>query len=211
MFLSVIIPVYNEEQRLPAAISAIADYLTHKRYNSEIIVVENGSTDNTVLAALAALQNARQLPNITGRVVYSARGKGAAVKTGMLQANGIYRYICDVDLSTPITELPKFFAPMRGGADIVIGSREAAGAERIDEPHRRYITGRIFNALTRPLLPEIRDTQCGFKLFTETAARQLFGRQTITGWAFDVEILYLAQIYLAEVLTCQELTKCMVC
>ena len=147
-----------------------------------------------MLAALAALQNARQLPNITGRVVYSARGKGAAVKTGMLSARGKWRFMCDCDLSMPITELPRLLAETKLAYDIVIASRAAnVGGKRIGEPQGRHLSGLVFNALTRALTPHISDTQCGFKLFSETAARRLFPRQTITGWAFDVEILYLAQ------------------
>lgn len=193
MFLSVIIPAHNEADRLPATIRTIANYLGHKKYSSEIIVVENGSTDGTEAVAWEALHYAKQWSRVTCGVLCSKQGKGAAVKAGMLWAEGTYRYMCDVDLSTPITVLPKLFAPMRDGADVVIASREAAGARRIDEPARRHITGRVFSALTHPLLPGINDTQCGFKLFTETAARQLFHQQTIDGWAFDVEILYMAR------------------
>ena len=197
MFLSVIIPVYNEEQRLPSAVAAVGDFLAAQPYTSEIIVVENGSTDNTVLVGLEALQRVSGVSaktQIKTQLIQSARGKGAAVKTGMLSARGKWRFMCDCDLSMPITELPRLLAETKLAYDIVIASRAAnVGGKRIGEPQGRHLSGLVFNALTRALTPHISDTQCGFKLFSETAARRLFPRQTITGWAFDVEILYLAQ------------------
>jgi dolichyl-phosphate beta-glucosyltransferase len=188
--LSIIIPAYNEEQRLPAALDQIHSFLFQQSYTAEVLVVENGSTDRTLQLAQAA---AARMPEV--RVLHSdLKGKGAAVKMGMLAAQGEYRFICDVDLSMPIAEVNRFFPPALPQMDVAIASREAPGSLRIDEPWRRHWTGRSFNALVRwTLLPGLHDTQCGFKCFRAQVAEECFSRQTISGWSFDVEVLYLAR------------------
>jgi len=114
----------------------------------------------------------------------------------MLQGNGEYLFICDADLSMPVAEIEKFLPLCAAGYDIVIGSREAPGARRYNEPSHRHLTGRVFNAIVRVLaVPGFEDTQCGFKLFRREAARDVFLRQTISGWTFDVEVIYLALRY----------------
>jgi dolichyl-phosphate beta-glucosyltransferase len=121
------------------------------------------------------------------------RGKGAAVRVGMLAAKGRLRFLCDADLSMPIEEIAKFTARVPVHADLAIGCREGLGARRIDEPQRRHSMGRVFNWLVRRLLlPRIQDTQCGFKLFTADAATAVFQHVTVDGWAFDVEALVVA-------------------
>lgn len=192
-FLSVIIPAYNEEQRLPKAIKETALYLMMQDYRSEILVVENGATDKTVEVANYYLTLFTSKTNglIRGRLIHSSKGKGRAVQAGMLCAQGTWLYMADVDFSTPIEFVRRFLPPEFEG-EIGIGSREAPGGKRFNEPIRRKYTGRIFNSMTRLLLPDIKDTQCGFKMFRRDVARDLFKRLTVMGWAFDVEVLYLA-------------------
>ena len=196
VFLSIIIPAYNEEQRLPPSLEKIVTFLQHQGYTSEIIVVENGSTDRTsqVVEHFAATIPAGG--TVALMLMHSTPGKGAAVKAGMLAAQGEYRFICDADLAMPIDEIAKFL-PLhqpRGSFDIAIASREIAGAVRYNEPTYRHVMGRVFNWLVRVLaVPGIQDTQCGFKMFTREAALIVFPMQRIDGWGFDVEVLYIAR------------------
>jgi len=189
-FISIIIPAFNEAQRLPGTLRKINAYLLKQDYPSEIIVVENGSTDGTYTIA-NDMQG--EVHNLT--VIHeNRRGKGWAIRQGMFKANGEYRFICDADLSMPIEEIAKFMPPLELSAPIAIGSREAPGAVRYDEPEYRHIIGRVFNWLVRILLlPRLIDTQCGFKLFREDAAKAIFPRLTIIGWTFDVEALFIAR------------------
>jgi dolichyl-phosphate beta-glucosyltransferase len=189
-FLSIIIPAYNEEKRLPHTLEQVFSFLAKQDYQAEVIVVENGSTDRTYAIAQetsAAFKNLYVFQS-------SAKGKGTAVQQGMLAARGQYRIFCDADLSMPIEEIARFIPP-HNDTDIVIASREVEGAIRYDEPHQRHLTGRVFNLLIRAFaLPGIHDTQCGFKGFKADIAEDLFQHQTIGGWAFDVEILYIAKM-----------------
>jgi len=189
-YLSIIIPAHNEEQRLPHTLEQIADFLSQQDFSSEIIVVENGSSDRTL--ALAQIY-AQRIPNL--RVLHSAeRGKGLAVKMGMLAARGRYRFFADADLSMPIAEVARFIPPALPDAQVAIGSREASGAVRYDEPSYRHVTGRVFNTIVRLLaLPGLEDTQCGFKCFRGDIADEVFPLQTISGWTFDVEVLFIAR------------------
>jgi dolichyl-phosphate beta-glucosyltransferase len=186
--LSIIIPAYNEERRLPGSLDQILAWMETVPYPVEILVVENGSTDRTTEVAEAY---AGRHPQI--RVLHSPKGKGAAVRAGMLAGRGEYLFICDSDLSMPIAEVEKFLPPQLVGYDVAIGSREAPGAVRYNEPTYRHIMGRVFNWIVRLLaIPGFQDTQCGFKLFRRQTALSVFSRQRITGWTFDVEALYLA-------------------
>jgi glycosyltransferase involved in cell wall biosynthesis len=189
-FLSLIIPVYNEAKRLPSALEQAYAYLQQQDYTFEVIVVENGSQDNTLQIAL---DFAQKHPRV--RVLeQKQRGKGLAVKRGMLQAQGAYRFMCDVDFSMPISEIQRFLPPALKDFDIAIASREAPGSVRYHEPAHRHVIGRIYNSLIRwLLLPGLQDTQCGFKCFRAEVAKDLFPRQTLTGWSFDVEILFIAR------------------
>lgn len=189
-FLSIVFPAHNEEKRLPRTLEQTAAFLQAQPYSAEIIVVENGSTDRTLAVAE---EHAARLPML--RVIYEEqRGKGRAVRRGMLAARGEYRFFCDVDLSMPITEINRFFPPQLEGAEIVIASREAPGSVRYNEPAYRHTTGRVFNWMVKTLaLPGIEDSQCGFKCFSASAAEALFPLQTIMGWSFDVELLYAAR------------------
>ena len=188
-FLSVIIPAYNEEQRLPRSLDKIIAWTQTVPYAIEILIVENGSQDRTTAVAESY---ARQYPGL--RVFHSAKGKGAAVQEGMTQGRGDYLFICDSDLSMPIAEVEKFLPPQLVGCDVAIGSREAPGAVRYNEPSYRHLMGRVFNLIVRVMaIPGFQDTQCGFKLFKREAAHDVFRFQTITGWTFDVEALFIAR------------------
>ncbi|HEY2980706.1 MAG TPA: dolichyl-phosphate beta-glucosyltransferase [Anaerolineales bacterium] len=189
-FLSIVIPAHNEERRLPRTLEQVFDFLAGQAFTFEVVVVENGSADRTVEIAHEFARRHAQL-----RVFQEpARGKGRAVKRGMLEARGQYRFICDADLSMPIREVIKFLPPAITDFDIAIGSREAPGAVRHNEPAYRHWGGRAINAAIRLLiLPGLQDTQCGFKCFTAEAAQTLFNLQTLPGWSFDIELLYLAR------------------
>jgi len=205
--LSVIIPAYNEAQRLRPTLERTRAFLDRlgggphaKRamVSYEILVVDDGSTDGTADLALAL---AATIPAL--RVIRSSpnRGKGAAVRIGMLEARGRVRVMCDADGSTPPEEIPRLLAAMEGGAagsgaaPIAIGSRYDDGARvAAAQPLYRRLWSRLCNqVIQRSLVPGIRDTQCGFKAFTASAAQDLFARGRIDGWAFDLEILALAR------------------
>lgn len=153
-------------------------------------MVENGSTDDTGTVVERLARNFDSLRLLT----LPLAGKGRAVRAGVLAAQGGSVFLCDADLSTPAAEIPRFVQTLEEGYDIVVGSREGVGAIRYGEPEYRHIMGRVFNTIVQKLaVPDIQDTQCGFKAFSKEAARELFRLQTIPGWAFDVEILYLAR------------------
>lgn len=190
MFLSIVIPAHNEERRLPPTLQAIDAYLEKQRYESEVLVVENGSQDLTAIVAEAFAAGHERVRVLRER----GRGKGLAVRRGMLEAAGDYRFVCDADLSMPITELAKFLPPALDDYEVAIGSREAAGARRFNEPRFRHIQGRVFTNLVKLFaLPGFEDTQCGFKCFTAAAAADLFRAQRFDGMSFDVEVLYIAR------------------
>ena len=189
-YLSVVIPAYNEERRLPETLDAVRSFLDTKRYAWEIVVADDGSDDATAAIVAGAWGDDERVKLV--RLPH--RGKGWAVKNGMLAAGGRYRFLCDADLSMPIDLLDRLLPESGAPSHIVIGSREAPGARRIGEPRRRWLMGRVFNAMTRILAtPGISDTQCGFKVFHANAAETLFALQTLDGFAFDAEILFLAR------------------
>jgi glycosyltransferase involved in cell wall biosynthesis len=190
-FLSLIIPAHNEDARLPATLNQVVEFAKKQSYSTEVVVVENGSTDRTFQIA----QNFAVTHSFI-QVLRNARmGKGGAVRQGMLAAQGEYRFMCDVDLSMRVEEINRFLPPALEGFDISIASREARGAIRYGEPYYRHFVGRIYNGLIRTLaLPGLQDTQCGFKCFRGGVAEELFPRQTLTGWSFDVEILFIARL-----------------
>jgi dolichyl-phosphate beta-glucosyltransferase len=190
-FLSLVIPAHDEEARLPDTLRQVHEFIDTQPYTTEVVLVENGSQDRTLAIAQDFASTHTQF-----KVLQNPRsGKGRAVRQGMLAAQGEYRFMCDVDLSMPIAEVNRFLAPEMKAFDISIASREAPGAVRYDEPYYRHLVGRAYNGLIRTLaLPDLQDTQCGFKCFSKTAAEDLFPRQTLAGWSFDVEILFIARI-----------------
>jgi len=188
-FLSIVIPAHNEENRLPDTLEQVFDFLGRQSFTSEVIVVENGSSDRTLEVAQGFSRLHENL-----RVIQSARGKGAAVRAGMLAARGAYRFMCDADLSMPVEEIAKFIPPAIKDVDIAIASREAAGAVRYNEPRYRHLGGRAINFFVQLfILPGLNDTQCGFKCFSANAAEAIFSLQTLTGWSFDIELLFIAR------------------
>lgn len=189
-YLSIVIPAHNEENRLPDTLEQIHQFLSTQPYSAEVLVIENGSQDRTLEVAQ---EYCKRIPYL--RVFHEeARGKGLAVKRGMLEAGGEYRFICDADLSMPIAEVNNFLPPRLEEVDVAIGSREAAGAVRYQEPAYRHLIGRIFNAMVRWwALPGLQDTQCGFKAFRGQVAEEVFRLQTLSGMSFDVEVLFIAR------------------
>ncbi|MFN8523105.1 MAG: dolichyl-phosphate beta-glucosyltransferase [Chloroflexota bacterium] len=192
--LSVVIPAFNEESRLPATLERVSAFLSARHSDRgdtyEVLVVDNGSTDRTSEVVRVASERD---PSI--RLCFTElRGKGRAVRLGVGLARGKRVAFCDADLSTPIEEVVGLADRIHDGHPVVIATREGLGARRIGEPVTRHLMGRVFNAVVRTLaVPGIQDTQCGFKAFSEEAARAIFSRQTVTGFGFDVEILYIAR------------------
>ena len=188
-FLSIVFPAYNEALRLPDTLEKTLAFVNSQPYPIEIVIAENCSDDDT----LSVAQRFAVQTDIVNVLHLNQAGKGRAVQAGMLAARGAYRFVCDVDLSMPITEIPRFLPPQMDSADIVIASREAPGSVRYNEPYYRHFIGRIFNNLVRLLvLPQLQDTQCGFKCFNAKAVETLFPLVTIPGWTFDVEVLAIA-------------------
>ena len=191
-FLSIVIPAHNEASRLPPSLEQIDCFLAKQEYSAEVIVVENGSHDRTFDVAQAAARESDYI-----HVIQSPdgiRGKGLAVKQGMLAATGEWRFICDADLSMRIEDLAKFLPPATSGYDIVIASREAPGAVRVDEPDIDILwAGWPPSSSKLTALKDYEDTQCGFKLFSAAVAEDLFQVQRMNGIGFDVELLYIAK------------------
>lgn len=190
-YLSVVIPAYNEARRIGATLKKVTEYLEGQEYTSEILVVDDGSQDQTV-AVVAAFGVAHSTVRVIRNEVN--RGKGAVVQQGMLEARGQYRLFMDADSSTGIGELEKLLTWVKE-ADVVFGSRYLTpGSVKIPQPLKRRILSRSSNWLIQRLaLSGVRDTQCGFKLFTVDAAEAIFPLLTQGGWLFDVELLVIAR------------------
>jgi len=190
IYLSFIIPAFNEEKRIHSTLEATIQYLSKQSFSWEILVMDDGSTDKTALLVKTFCSSDPRVQLIT----LPHKGKGFAVQQGMLQAAGGYRFFADADLSMPIDQFDRFSPELIGDFDIAIASREILGARRLKEPRLRYIMGRAFNLITRLVaLKDISDTQCGFKLFKAEIADRLFSLQRTKGFSFDIEILFLAQ------------------
>jgi dolichyl-phosphate beta-glucosyltransferase len=198
-FLSVVIPAYNEATRLPTTLERVMQYLEGRDYTFEVLVVDDGSEDAT---ANIVEEVAERHPNL-GVIRNPHRGKGYAVRTGMLKARGRFILYSDADFSAPIEEIEKLLPHLMRRYSIAIGSREGSGAVRYDEPFYRHLMGRVFNTFVRLVaLPQFHDTQCGFKAFRRDAAYILFRNLHLYGdnaadvkgamvTGFDVEVLYL--------------------
>ncbi len=189
MHLSLIIPAYNEAQRITVTLRLVTAYIQAQSYSSEILVVDDGSTDGTAEAVEQEFQGIQVIhyePN---------RGKGHAVRTGMLAATGAHRVFFDADASTPIEELEKLWPRFEDGADVVIGSRALPDSQiEVPQPRYRTLMGNIFNIFVQCWgLRGIPDTQCGFKGFSARAVQTIFPRQTIERFSFDAELLYIAK------------------
>ena len=189
--LSLVIPALNEQARLPYTLAEIERFICGEQLDYEVIVVDNGSRDAT---SVVVQQAASRFPRL--RLMRTdRRGKGLAVRTGVLAAQGEVIVFADADLSWSVDDLPRFQSLVdEQHAALVIGSREGYGARRVGEPMYRHIMGRVFNGVVQAVaVPGIEDSQCGFKAFSRSAARAIFSRQRIDGFGFDVEILYLAR------------------
>jgi len=192
MLLSVVIPAYNEEFRIKPTLERIFAYLSGKDFEYEVIIVDDGSVDKTEKTVLDSLifksGKARFLKNDQNK------GKGYSVKRGILASKGDYVLFSDADLSTPIEEFDKLFSCLKSGYDIAVGSRNIEGSDvQIHQPFYRELMGKLFNKLVKLLvLKGIVDTQCGFKLFKGEVIKKIAAQLKVDGFAFDVEMLYLA-------------------
>jgi len=187
--ISVVIPAYNEAQRLPKTLKIISDFFALKDYKYEIIVVDDGSTDKTIEKVKG--QKVKNLKVLSYKI---NRGKGYAVNYGVSRAGGEYIIFCDADNSTPFEQIEKLLVEAKEN-EVVIGSRYLKDSDiKIKQSFSRQVGARFGNLLIRIiLLSRVRDTQCGFKMFQKLAAREIFSRQTIWRWGFDIEILYIAK------------------
>lgn len=189
--LSIVIPAYNESPRLARTFPHIIDYLNGLGCTYEVIVVDDGSTDGTGRAVTELAAGNPSVKVISHEANY---GKGRAVRTGMLAASGDYVIFADADLSTPIETVGPFLAHLSNGCDVVIGNRRMTESRlEIRQPRLREFLGSVFTRLTRlALRSKVTDQTCGFKGFTRRATREIFPRQTLSDWAFDAEILHIA-------------------
>jgi dolichyl-phosphate beta-glucosyltransferase len=197
-YLSVIIPAYNEAKRLPLTLIDIDKHLSKAKFSYEIIVANDGSTDNTAEVVKKMASTIKNLKILDNKV---NQGKGGVVKQGMLVARGDIRIFTDADNSTSINHFFKAQALFENGADVVIGSRAIIGS-KLDPPQPIYrqIPGKVGNLIIQILvLPGIWDTQCGFKAFKEKAAEKIFNIAKVTGWGFDIEALALAKKFGYEI------------
>jgi len=190
--ISVVIPAYREEGTLRDTFSKITGYLVNKGNPYEILIVVDGSPDKTLEIAK---EIATKDSNVKVLINERNRGKGFSVKRGMLEATGDYVLFTDADLSTPIEELDKLLFALRQDCDVAIGSRALPGSQvKIHQPFYREYSGRAFNLIMRLItFLNIKDTQCGFKCFTKKAVKDVFKRQMLDGFSFDVEDLYIAK------------------
>lgn len=191
--LSVVVPAYNEESRIGASLVTMRKYFDAQDYVVEVLVVDDGSADATVrvVEEAAAGWPALHLLRYDGN-----RGKGHAVRYGMLRATGRFVLFSDADLATPISEVEKLLQTIREGADVAIGSRDIPGSRLVRRQSIiRELGGKLFNRCVQILaVPGIRDTQCGFKLFTQVAASNIFSRCQVDNFSFDVETLYIGRL-----------------
>jgi glycosyltransferase involved in cell wall biosynthesis len=190
--LSVVIPAYNEEKRISSTLLAVSEFLKNQPYESEILVVSDGSKDGTV-QVVNSLKS--QIPNLKLVANAENHGKGWVTKQGMLEATGDVRVFMDADNSTKVDEITNFIPYFEEGYDLVIGSRRIQGSViAVHQPWIRDLQGTIFRTIVHIFVPlGVTDSQCGFKAFSASAAEKVFPKQSIYRWAFDVELLALAR------------------
>lgn len=192
-YLSVVIPAYNESESIAVTLFDIDKHLSRAEYSYEIVVVNDGSKDNTaeVIDKLSeVIKNLRLIDNEENK------GKGGVTKQGMLEAKGMIRIFTDADNATSIDQINKLLPYFKENYRVVIGSRAAKGVElAVRQPFWKFLLGKMGNLFIQLMvLPGIKDTQCGFKAFTEEAAEAIFSRVTIFGWGFDIEVLSIAKL-----------------
>ena len=191
-FLSIVIPAFNEENRIEGTISRIQQYLGKQAYSSEVIVVDDGSYDNTtILVEKMALEMQNLILVKNGE----NKGKGYSVKNGFLHSSGQFLLFSDADLATPIEEIEKLLFHLNNGYEVAIGSRGLKESDiQIHQPWYRETMGKVFNLLVRALIVgNFKDTQCGFKCFLRNAALEICKRQKMERFSFDVEMIYIAR------------------
>ncbi len=211
VYLTVVIPAYNEERRLPESLAKVLTWLDEQAYRSEVLVIDDGSDDSTIQTLQRTIEERQTRQNEEAGhcrlsvVANPHRGKAFTVRTGMLQGQGRYILFSDADFSTPIEDVSKLLPWLEQNYDVAIGSREGKGAQRYDEPFYRHLMGRVFNLLVKLVtFSPFEDTQCGFKAFRREVAHDLFSRVQLYGensgpvqgamvTGFDVEILFLAR------------------
>ncbi len=193
--LSIVIPAYNESERLSPTLERVLTFICHHPWDAEVVVVNDGSRDQTAAVVRSYSQKSGGIVRLLENP--GNRGKGFSVRNGVLHSNGDIVLFTDADLSAPIEEATKLIAALEGGADIAIGSRWARSELQTQRQSlSRQVLGRVFNALLRILLRlNFKDTQCGFKAFRRQAAKAIFPFQRIERWGFDPEILFLARKY----------------
>lgn len=193
MELSIVIPAYNEKVRIESTLEAIIGFLEERGIDGEVIVADDGSDDGTA-ESVESLGHGDRLRVIR---LGENRGKGAAVRAGMLAAKGDYILMSDADLSTPIEDIDRLLSHVKGDYDIAVGSRQLAGAQLIRRQGLiRQTVGLAFGSLTRMIVRTgVIDTQCGFKCFRSDAANRLFSRMRINGYCFDIELLAVARLW----------------
>lgn len=192
--LSVIIPAYNEEKRIAATLESVDEYLSKQKYAYEVVIIDNGSNDSTYELVKKIAQGAKHIKVDETH----QKGKGGAVSHGIIKhAEGEFIMFMDADNATPISEIEKFWPHLNQGFGVVIGSRYLSGANVTQkQPMWRIVLSRMSNLLIQLLaVPGIRDTQLGFKVFTHQAAKDIFGRITVFGWGFDMEVLTIAKAF----------------
>jgi dolichyl-phosphate beta-glucosyltransferase len=184
--LEIIVPVFNEEQRLPATLAQLIPFLQSRPWSSRVIVVDNGSVDATA----EVVDHAELLGLDVDVVGCRTRGKGAAVRVGMARTTARWVGYCDADLSTPIETIDEAVHQLQRGFDVVLASRRCTGGRYlVEQPFARRIAGRFFHRATASLVTPVKDTQCGLKLFQGDVARDLFASCELSGFAFDVEVV----------------------
>ena len=197
---SFVIPAYNEEDRLPAGLDRVVEFLSAQDFGSEIVIADDGSRDRT---PEIVRERMRRMADVAGGVTMrlvqheTNKGKGAAIRTGMLAASGRYVFFMDADLATPPEESLRLLERLKAGAPVASGSRiQPDGSDmRASQPFQRRMVGRLFTFMRKALrvLPDIDDTQCPMKGFEHDAAQAIFRRQRLRGWIFDAEVLHIAR------------------
>ncbi len=192
IYLSIVIPTYNESHKIKHTLDAIYEYLGNQNYSYEVILCDDGSYDLTTKIAKESFGKKSNFQILS----LPHKGKGSAVKSGMVTAQGRYRFMCDADLAMPFDQIERFLKEMTNDCDIAIGSRELTDSKRFGEPMLRYFAGRVFNLFVKFVaIRKYQDTQCGFKCFSSEAGDKIFPLVRTNGWAFDVEVLLLADKY----------------
>ncbi len=192
--ISLIVPCFNEQRRVKESIEAIAAFFSAEEEEFELVIVDDGSTDHTASIVETLIASNSSLIKNTRLIRVSHKGKGWAVRNGMVNSKAKYRFISDLDLSVSLTHIKEFVKSMKNGADVVIASRQLNGSQRLNEPRRRFFASRFFNQIIRCfLLLRVSDSQCGFKGFTGDTADAIFSVQCLNGYCFDPEVLFIAK------------------